>query len=88
MRQLRVEAEGISGADPEVVWSLIADANSYPSWGPWNDGGYQPTAEDPSRKGAVQWFRQVMIALIAATNSAHGRTPSPALDGQSLGPRA
>ena len=57
MSQLRVEAEGITSADPEVVWSLVADANGYPSWGPWNDGGYQPAAEGPSRKGSVQWFR-------------------------------
>jgi uncharacterized protein YndB with AHSA1/START domain len=57
MSQLRVEAEGVTGADPEVVWSLVADANSYPSWGPWNDGGYQPPSQGPSRKGSVQWFR-------------------------------
>ena len=57
MSQLRVEAEGITSADPEAVWSLVADANGYPSWGPWNDGGYQPAAEGPSRKGSVQWFR-------------------------------
>ena len=57
MSQLRVEAEGITSADPEAVWSLVADANAYPSWGPWNDGGYQPAAEGPSRKGSIQWFR-------------------------------
>ena len=57
MSQLRVEAEGITSADPEAVWSLVADANGYPSWGPWNDGGYLPAAEGPSRKGSVQWFR-------------------------------
>ena len=57
MSQLRVEAEGITSADPEAVWSLVADANGYPSWGPWNDGGYQPAAEGPSRKGSIQWFR-------------------------------
>jgi hypothetical protein len=57
MSQLRVEAEGATGADPEVVWSLVADANSYPFWGPWNDGGYQPASEGPSRKGSIQWFR-------------------------------
>lgn len=57
MSQLRVEAEGVTGADPEVVWSLVADANSYPSWGPWNDGGYRPASEGPSREGLVQWFR-------------------------------
>jgi uncharacterized protein YndB with AHSA1/START domain len=57
MSQLRVEAEGTTDADPEVVWSLVADANSYPSWGPWNDGGYRPPSPGPSRKGSVQWFR-------------------------------
>jgi uncharacterized protein YndB with AHSA1/START domain len=57
MSQLRVEAEGTTDADPEVVWSLVADANSYPSWGPWNDGGYRPPSQGPSKKGSVQWFR-------------------------------
>ena len=57
MSQLHVEAEGVTGADPAVVWSLVADANSYSSWGPWSDGGYQPASEGPSRKGSVQWFR-------------------------------
>ena len=57
MSQLRVEAQGITSAHPEVVWSLVADANSYPSWGPWNDGGYEPASKGPSREGSVQWFR-------------------------------
>ena len=57
MSQLRVAAEGITSADPEVVWSLVADANSYSSWGPWNDGGYEPASQGPSREGSVQWFR-------------------------------
>ena len=57
MSQLRVEAEGITSADPEVVWSLVADANGYSSWGPWRDSGYQPASEGPSREGSVQWFR-------------------------------
>ena len=57
MSQLHVEAEGVTDADPEVVWSLVADANSYSSWGPWSDCGYQPASQGPSRKGSVQWFR-------------------------------
>jgi uncharacterized protein YndB with AHSA1/START domain len=57
MSQLRVEAEGTADADPEVVWSLVADANSYPRWGPWNDGGYQPPSAGPSGEGSIQWFR-------------------------------
>jgi uncharacterized protein YndB with AHSA1/START domain len=39
------------------VWALVSDANTYPRWGPWNDGGYDPAAEGPSRPGSVQWFR-------------------------------
>jgi uncharacterized protein YndB with AHSA1/START domain len=57
MSQLRVQAEGVTSADPQVVWALVADATSYPSWGPWNDGGYQPPSQVPSRKGSIQWFR-------------------------------
>jgi uncharacterized protein YndB with AHSA1/START domain len=55
--QLHAEAEGFTVADPEVVWALLADANSYSSWGPWSDSGYQPASEGPSRVGSVQWFR-------------------------------
>ena len=57
MSQLRVEAEGTTRADPGIVWSLVADANTYSRWGPWNDGGYRPPAVGPSRRGSVQWFR-------------------------------
>jgi uncharacterized protein YndB with AHSA1/START domain len=57
MTQLRVEADGATAADPAMVWSLVADANSYPRWGPWSDGGYRPASAGPSRKGSVQWFR-------------------------------
>ena len=57
MKQLRVEAEGATSAPPEVVWSLLADANRYSQWGPWNDGGYEPPSQGPSQKGSVQWFR-------------------------------
>jgi uncharacterized protein YndB with AHSA1/START domain len=57
MGQLRVEATGVTSADPETVWSLVADANSYPHWGPWNDGGYRPPATGTARTGQVRWFR-------------------------------
>lgn len=57
MSRLRVEAEGTTSADPQTVWSLVADANTYPQWGPWNAGGYQPPEAGPSREGSVQWFR-------------------------------
>jgi uncharacterized protein YndB with AHSA1/START domain len=55
--QLSVEAEGTTRAGPEVVWSLVSNANTYKDWGPWNDGGYRPPAAGPTRKGSVQWFR-------------------------------
>ena len=57
MSQLEVAAEATTSAGPETVWSLVADANSYPRWGPWNDGGYRPPSAGPSRKDQVQWFR-------------------------------
>jgi uncharacterized protein YndB with AHSA1/START domain len=57
MSQLSVEAEAASRADPEVVWSLIADATSYVRWGPWSAGGYKSQEQGPSRVGSVQWFR-------------------------------
>ncbi len=57
MSQLSVEAEGTTRAGPEVVWSLVANANTFPQWGPWNDGGYRPPSAGPSQEGSVQWFR-------------------------------
>ena len=57
MGQLQVEAEGTTRAGPQIVWSLVSDANTYAKWGPWNDGGYRPPSDGPSRKGSVQWFR-------------------------------
>ncbi len=57
MSQLSVRAEGTTRAGPEVVWSLVANANTYPQWGPWNDGGYRPASTGPSQEGSVQWFR-------------------------------
>jgi len=57
MRKLRVEAEGTTRAGPEIVWSLVADANRYAQWGPWDDGGYRPPSAGPSRQGSIQWFR-------------------------------
>jgi uncharacterized protein YndB with AHSA1/START domain len=57
MRQLHVEAEGTTLAEVDTVWALLADANTYAQWGPWNDGGYDPPANGPSQPGSVQWFR-------------------------------
>ena len=57
MGQLHVEAEGTTIADVATVWALLADANSYPHWGPWNDGGYDPPGKGPSHPGSIQWFR-------------------------------
>jgi len=57
MGELHVEAEGTTLAEVGTVWALVADANTYAHWGPWNDGGYDPPAKGPSRPGSVQWFR-------------------------------
>jgi uncharacterized protein YndB with AHSA1/START domain len=57
MSQLHVEADGDTSADPAAVWALVSNANRYPEWGPWNNGGYRPPADGPSQVGSVQWFR-------------------------------
>jgi len=57
MGELHVEAEGTTLAEADTVWALVADANTYAQWGPWNDGGYDPPAKGPSLPGSVQWFR-------------------------------
>ena len=57
MSQLQVQSEGTTSADPTSVWALIADANRYAQWGPWNDGGYRPPGPGPSVDGRIQWFR-------------------------------
>jgi len=49
MSRLNAKAEGTTRAEPDIVWELVADANRYPEWGPWNDGGYRPPAAGPSR---------------------------------------
>ena len=57
MGDLHVEATGRTLADVDTVWALVADANTYAQWGPWNDGGYDPPAKGPSLPGSIQWFR-------------------------------
>jgi hypothetical protein len=55
--ELHVEATGMTLADVDTVWALVADANTYARWGPWSDGGYEPPSKGPSVPGSVQWFR-------------------------------
>jgi uncharacterized protein YndB with AHSA1/START domain len=57
MGQLQVEAEGTTRAAVETVWSLVSDANTYSNWGPWIDGGYDPSGKGPSQPGSIQWFK-------------------------------
>jgi uncharacterized protein YndB with AHSA1/START domain len=57
MKRLSVSAEVTTSASPSVVWQLVADANQYPKWGPWNAGGYTPDGPGPSKPGMRQWFR-------------------------------
>jgi uncharacterized protein YndB with AHSA1/START domain len=58
MMQMHVEAEGTTRATPEVAWSLIADANTYAKWGPWDASGYESGRNDAEQGvGTVQWFR-------------------------------
>jgi uncharacterized protein YndB with AHSA1/START domain len=58
MAQLRVEAEGVAQAPPEVVWELVANADSYSEWGPWTASGYENLgAQAPDGAGVVRWMR-------------------------------
>ena len=58
MAQLRVEAEGVAQAPPEVVWELVANADSYSQWGPWTASGYENLgAQAPDGAGVVRWMR-------------------------------
>ncbi len=58
MTQLRVEAEGVARAAPEVVWELVANAGSYSQWGPWSAGGYENLGDQaPDSAGLIRWFR-------------------------------
>ena len=57
MSQLKVEAQGATRADPDGVWKLVANADMYPQWGPWDDGGYESgDSEGAHGVGSIQWF--------------------------------
>ena len=58
MNQLRVEAEGVARAAPEVVWELVANAGRYSEWGPWSASGYENLgAQAPDGAGVIRWMR-------------------------------
>ena len=58
MTQLRVEAEGVARAAPEVVWELVANADSYSEWGPLNASGYEnPGTQAQDGAGVIRWMR-------------------------------
>jgi len=58
--RLQVGAESVTSAAPEAVWALVADATSYPKWGPWSAAGYRGTAGHGL--GAVYWLRSASWA--------------------------
>jgi uncharacterized protein YndB with AHSA1/START domain len=69
MTQLRVAAEALAHASPEAIWVLVSDATTYPSWGPWEAGGYRsPGTDSPRGVGAVQWLR--------SSKRTYGRRPT------------
>ena len=58
MSRLHVEAEGTAAAAPDVVWGLVADANRYAQWGPWDASGYDRPGDDAEHGvGAVRRIR-------------------------------
>ncbi len=58
--RVQVGAESVTGAAPEAVWALVADATRYPQWGPWSAAGYQGTAGHAL--GSVYWLRSASRA--------------------------
>jgi uncharacterized protein YndB with AHSA1/START domain len=72
---LQVEAEGTARARPEMVWSLVADANQYPKWGPWRAGGYRQAGDSSvgsvtgARVGAIQWLESEQRAYLRRATS-------------------
>ncbi len=56
MDTLHVEASGVARTEPEAVWSLIADATRYSSWGPWSDSGYDDVGV-VATPGTTRWMR-------------------------------
>ena len=70
MAQLHVEAEATANASPQTVWALVSDVTKYPSWGPWSDGHYEKTGEEPpGGVGAVQVLRSAQRYLGRHTTS-------------------
>jgi uncharacterized protein YndB with AHSA1/START domain len=58
MAQLRVEAEGVARAAPEIVWELVANADRYSEWGPWSASGYENLGtRAPDSAGVIRWMR-------------------------------
>jgi uncharacterized protein YndB with AHSA1/START domain len=59
--QLSVEAEAVTQAAPEAVWPLVADADRYSQWGPWQSSGYLSSGDvsngDSAGVGAVRWMQ-------------------------------
>jgi uncharacterized protein YndB with AHSA1/START domain len=59
--QLSVEAEAVTQAPPEAVWTLLADADRYSQWGPWQASGYLSSGDfssgDSAGVGAVRWMQ-------------------------------
>jgi len=58
MTRLHVEAEGVARAAPQVMWGLVANADTYSEWGPWSAGGYDNLGDQaPDAAGVTRWFR-------------------------------
>ena len=54
--KLSVNAEATTAASPQAIWALVANANTYATWGPWNAACYVPPATGPSQVGMTQLF--------------------------------
>jgi uncharacterized protein YndB with AHSA1/START domain len=59
MEQFHVEAQGVTRATPDTVWALLADADGWSGWGPWNASGYESRGDqEPVGVGAIRVVRR------------------------------
>ena len=55
--QLSVEAEAVTRATRELVWSMVSDASAYARWGPWDASGEEtPDGCGGQGVGSVRWM--------------------------------
>jgi uncharacterized protein YndB with AHSA1/START domain len=65
MKRLHIEAAGTADAPPEVVWRLVADAETYSKWGIWSESGWvSPVGDPPGSPGSARSMRYKRTTIV------------------------